>query len=222
MTGRAAERGSVFFYILAAIFLLGVLVVTLTGGPQKSATTGQLDELSTLVHGDLKQIAAAINECVLSYPAAADLDGDGSKTATDNPNPPFPLYSATLPPAAPGSYGGTGAAFADITCPGAPGLPKVFDPAKGRYLRVLGDASAYTVNYLTDTTEGVLIRVTSASANPLWTEAISRLNKKYSACSAAAVTAGGTCVNGCFYLWIMRRTDTTAIGTTGAEAACAP
>lgn len=205
-----AEKGSVFAYILIAIFLAGLLVMTLTSGPQKSATTEQIDELTGSVQSDLKLISAGVNECVLQYSSKVDVNADGTDDFS-NPNIPFPLYDSA------GTSGGTGVAIKNIVCPGAPGTPVVFGNKNGQGLRTLDIFAAspiYTVNYLSDSTEGVLIRITRNAANPLWTEAISRLNGRYSTCEAANVTAGGTCANGCFYVWLLRR-STSAIGVEG-------
>jgi hypothetical protein len=228
------RRGSVFAYILAAIFLMGVLIVSLTGGPGKSAVTGQLDELVTLLQSDISQISAAVSDCTLNYSAPVDFDADGktcsdsvtgtcSGAAIDNPNPPFPLYNSTW--SALTSYGSTAVALTSITCPGAPGMPKLFDTSTmkaSRALRLLSNTTTYTTTYLNDSTEGVMLSITRTSSDPLWTEAVSRINAKNSTCKAAVVTAAGPCANGCLDIWLLRRTATTVIGTTGTEAACHP
>jgi hypothetical protein len=217
---KPGQKGSIFAYILIAILLLGVLIMTLTGGPQKSTTTVQLDELTNLIRADLMQISAAINECVLNNSTPLDLNADGTVDSTDNPNPTFPLYNTTFNAGT--SYGGTGTAIANITCPGAAGaptaMPLIFNNMGGRALRTLADTSLYTVNYLNNATEGVQIRITRTASSPLWTEAISRLNSQYSQCKAAAVapTGAGTCANGCFYLWVLRQSTSDS----SIEAGC--
>lgn len=214
------QRGSIYGYILIAIFLGAMLTVTLSSGPNKSALTAQVEETTTMVQADLARLAAAVEECVVINPAPADVDGNGTIDSADNPNPPFPLYVTA---GVAGGKGGTGIDIDfrtnNIACPGVPGMPALLTAQKSAGLRALGNAAVYRVNYLSDATEGVLFRVTRQTASEIWTEAIARLNAKYSACKAAAVTSAGTCVNGCFYLWVSRRA-TSAIATSDDGVTC--
>ena len=212
------QKGSVVIYILIAIFLTGLLIAAMTQGSKKSASSGQLDQMALFGLADIKTIQSAITECAQTYPSPTDVDGDGDKDATDNPNPPFPLYCANAACAL--ATMTSGAAGVDITlagCPGAgAGQKVVFNRNAGNNFKLLGDTATYTTKYFTDATEGTYIRITRATSDPLWTEAISRLDDKFSECSAAAVTAAGTCANGCFYYWIVRR----ATSVLGGEAGC--
>jgi hypothetical protein len=151
-------------------------------------------------------VNSAITECVLTYSAATDIDGDGDTDAADNPNPPYPLYNDL-------SSAGAGETLADIKCPGAPASQQLlFNNQAGHTFKVLSDTATYTATYFNDGTEGVMILLTRASGDTLWTEAISRLNAKYSTCKAANVTAPGPCVDGCFYFWVKRlSTSVTAV-----------
>lgn len=246
MNIRGNDSGGVFFYILGAILLLGVLIMTLTGGPQKSATTGQLDALANDLYGDVNGLASAVNDCVLNYSAAADLNGDGQICSenvlpgacnglpVDNPNPPFPLYEINNVKNQASATGVTlnfqdGVAGANnLVCPGANGTPAIFTSRTIGGLRVLTDATTYDVHYRNDAAEGVLFRITphaggAMDGNPLWTEAISRVNDRFSTCKAAnvtdAVTDGAACAKGCLYMWILRRA-TTVIGTPDNGVNC--
>jgi len=248
------QKGSVFAYILATIFLMGALILALTTGPQKSETSAQLDQLVDLAYGDISQIQAIVNECVLQHQAAVDINGDGlicssitnpplsagssciGAATIDNPNPPYPVYSLGTTSGYAGggttAYGNDGAAGTtginldfktnNIVCPGAPMSmstpPLMFNFQGGRGLRLFGDTSTYTVNYLNNGTEGILMRITRTSSNPLWTEAISRLHGKFSSCQSYNVTSGGTCANGCFYFWLLRLHSSTI----GAGGGCPP
>jgi hypothetical protein len=75
--------------------------------------------------------------------------------------------------------------------------------------------------YFTDSTEGIYLRITRTVSDPLWTEAIARLNNKYTACSVAVVAAGNTdpylytCTNGCLYYWILRRSTSSGAFKAG-------
>lgn len=221
-----AEQGSVITYILLVMFLIGILMVSMTEGPKRSAQTQQLDDLVLSLKSDISLIESSVNDCILVYSAAIDRDGDGDKDETDNPNPPFPLVynSAT-------GYATTGP-IAQAICPGAPpaplnhlAAPPADEPSRkqlliggqsGRAFKALGNTALYTTTYTTDTTEGVYVRITRATPHLLWTESISRLNAAYSTCKAATVTAAGDCVNGCFYYWI-KRLPTSVLGP---EAGC--
>ena len=196
------QKGSIVVYILIAIFLTGVLIAAMTQGSKKNASSEQMDEMMLYLQNDIKTIQSFVAECAQSYP--------GAVTGVTNPNTPFPLYSDL-------SSGGTGNVIATIKCPGAPAAQQtIFSNNAGSSFKLLSDTTTYTTQYFTDGTEGVYFRITRASGDPLWTEAISRLNNKYSKCSAAAVTSGGTCANGCFYFWVLRRTTSTL----GGEAGC--
>lgn len=215
------QSGSVITYVLLAIFLASILIMTVTEGPKKSATTRQLDELGLSLDSDLRLIEAAVGDCVISYPAPVDIDGDGDKDAADNPNPPFPLTYSTAT-----GYAASGP-ISEAICPGWPPTPLATPTAPsskqlllsvlaGRSFKVLGDTTRYTTVFTTDATEGVYVRITRASANALWTETLARLNARHSTCKMAVVTAAGTCANGCLYYWI-RRMPTSVLGP---EAGC--
>jgi hypothetical protein len=196
------QRGNVLVYVLIAIFLTGLLIAAMSQGAKKSASSEQLSEMLQYLQLDIKTIQTAIDECVQSYP--------GATAGVTNPNTPFPLYNNL-------GNGGTGDAVAAIKCPGAPSSQQIiFNANMGNNFKALADTTTYTTQYFNDGTEGVYIRITRATPEILWTEAISRLNTKYSKCAAAAVTAAGTCVNGCLYYWILR----LPTSVLGPEAGC--
>lgn len=196
------QQGNVIVYILIAIFLTGLLIAAMSQGAKKSATTVQLDELMMYMQVDIKNIQANIAECAQVYSAPV--------AGLANPNSPFPLYNDL-------SNGGTGDVVTAIKCPGAPPAQQViFNNNAGNNFKVLADTATYTTQYFNDGTEGVYLRITRAGPDPLWAETISRLNGKFSQCAAAPVTAAGTCVNGCFYFWILRQPTSVL----GPEAGC--
>ena len=202
MKNRSSESGSIIIYLIMALVLMAALVVYMTQGTKKGPQSQQLDEMSQYLESDLKVIDSAINDCVLTYSRAVDVDNDGDKDATDNPNAPFPLYG-TL------GSGGAGTAIANIKCPGAPTAKQViFNNGPGRNFRLLS-GSDYTVTYFTDGTEGVRITISRASASDIWSEAISRLNTKLATCQAE-VDSAGDCANGCLKYWVKRRSTSTA------------
>jgi len=211
------QRGSIITYVLIAIFLTGLLIAALSQGAKKTASTTHLDEMMLYLQVDVKTIQEALSECVQTNPAGVDVNSDGAVNATDNPNAPFPLYGTGADTLANLSSGGAGTAVANIRCPGAPdGQRAVFSGNMGNKFKLLGNTAAYTTTYVTDGTEGVYMRLTRATGEPLWTEAISRLNGKFSGCTAAAVTAAGACANGCFYYWFVRRSSSALATESGA------
>lgn len=203
------EKGSVIAYTMIAIFLLGLLIATLSQGSSKTASTTHLDQMALYLQIDLKTIQGAVSECAQIYPGIVDANGDGNDDNA-NPNPPFPLYSDL-------SSGAAGEVLTSTKCPGAPTAQQaVFSNNAGALFKLIGDTTVYTTRYFTDATEGAYVRITRATSDPLWTEAISRVNAKSSACAVAAVTAAGTCANGCLYYWMVRR----ATSVLGPEAGC--
>jgi len=134
-----------------------------------------------------------------------------------NPNVPFPVYT-TSPTAA----GTAGAVLATILCPRAPAAQQlIFTDSITQSLKALQDVANYTTTYFNDTAEGVFLRITRTTSDPVWTEAIVRLNSKYAACSVATVAPGGTdptgyvCTNGCLYYWILRNSTSSTSWKAG-------
>jgi hypothetical protein len=204
-----SQSGNVLVYIMLTIFFIGLLIVTLTQGTSKNVTTQQLDSLTTGLKSDIDFIETTIDECAASYTAAIDVNNDNAINTTDNPNAPYPLYTVAL------TNSGVGTALATVYCPGS--HQPLFDSSTANNLKLLGSTTVYTTTFFNETTEGVLVRITRATASDLWTTAISRLNTRYSECKAAVVTDGGTCLNGCFYYWF-KRPATSVIGIP--EAGC--
>lgn len=223
---HVSERGNILLYILIAIFLSGVLVVTLTQGPEKSALTSQLDELSVAIKSDISTIESAVMDCVIMYPKGGpDTNGNGTISATENANNPFPMGSNIA------AYAWNEINAGSFGCPGAPapdpGLPDDFQPIlntkEGRALRVLSDTTNFSTWIInSDQNEGVVLLITKPTSDPLWLETISRLNSNYSTCKAATVVGAanyspiGNCTNGCFLYWFKR----PSTSTWGPEAGC--
>jgi hypothetical protein len=162
------------------------------------------------LQNDIQTVQNNIDECVQSY--------QGNKLCTDpadttcneyitadagNPNKPFPSYND-------GTYNGTGGALAGIKCPRAPTAQQtIFTDAIGGGLKLLNDTANFTATYF-NAPDGVYVRITRAISDPLWTEAVSRLPSKYSACSTVVESinpdpTGFDCSGGCFYYFILRK-----------------
>jgi hypothetical protein len=204
---RQPEKGSVFIYILAAVFMIGLLVFAMTRGPQKGAVSGQADEMTNLAQADVAAIITDISECMLTYPNKVDVNADGIDDF-GNPNPPYPLYDPA------GTSGGTGAVLTNIVCPGTPGTPKLFDTAKGNKLRLIGNTTDFSATYFNDATNGVYFVIKRLTTSPVWNEAMARLDRKYPGCKATTVSVGA-CAKGCFYYFMVLPTTSTATSEAG-------
>lgn len=198
----ARQKGSIIAYLMLALVMMGILVVTLTGGSQRSQDATRTEDAVNAFVSDLRTIEAAINDCVTLYPKSIDRDGDGDKDATDNPNAPFPYYNAGNPP-----YAGAGTALGNIVCPGAPAASAtVFDNKKsGKFLRLL-NVPGVSITYLTDATEGVRLTIArSGNVPPYWNDVVDLVNARLLTCQAEKVTGGACATNNCLYYWIKRR-----------------
>ena len=223
---KERQKGSIVVYALMTIFLVGLLIATLSQGSKKNPSAEQIDRMILFLQQDIEVFYTAVSECMQIYSDPVDVDGNGVINAADNPNAPFPLYCADSACAlsgltSDGVSGTTGIPVAEIGCPGAPdGQRVIFNRNVGNNFKLLGDTSTYTAKYFSDGTEGVYLRITRVDSDDLWEESISRLNRKYSACSAAATVGAAPCENGCFYYWIVRRAS-NALGGESAQPVCA-
>jgi hypothetical protein len=222
---RASERGSVVTYILITIFLIGLLTLSVTDGPKKSATTMQLDQMTVDLRTDLNTIESAVINCILVYP--------DDKSGATNPNKPFPLVGDAL---------ATTGALADAQCPGAPAGSRGIFSNKSMYkFLLLDDTATYTSTYTSDSTS-VQVLIERTSASPLWTEALSRIaadsssckvhiedDKLYFAIKNCATVAGPppTCAGGvevggsCWYYGALGQSCTTVCSNAGKSYSAA-
>lgn len=222
-SSRRSESGSIIIYILIAIFLTGLLVAAMTTGAKKSASSGQVMEAFQYLQSDIKTVQQSVNECMEVYSKPVDRNGDGTIDATDNPNPPFPMYCADSTCALSSLSSGTGGTpVANIGCPGAPdGQRVIFGKNVNNNFKLLGNTSAYTTTFFNTAAEGVFIRITPSAGSSVWSETLTRLDGAFSKCAASAVVAnpdplGFDCSSGCFYYWIVRNPTSSA----SFEASC--
>lgn len=242
---NARQRGSIIVYILIAIFLTGLLVSLMSQGAKKSASSEQIDEVMMYLQADIQTVQSNITECVTSYQnnnfCPPNASGNGVSCVnqfttqdTGNPNVPFPMPAS--------SSGGTvGTPLASIQCPRAPsGQQTIFNGGVIQSLKLLQDTANYTTTYfngnssvpasgnaVTGVYEGVYLRIERTVSDPVWTEAIQRMNSKYAACSVSYVLPGSqdptgyTCPNGCLYYWILRlSTSSTSWEHNSSVASC--
>ncbi len=210
MNYKKSQKGSIITYILVAIFLSGLLISILTQGARKNIATTHLDKMALFLNSDIKVIHSAITECIQIYNDPVDVDNNGTIDTNDNPNPVFPLYDDL-------SSGGLGVDFHLIKCPGAPtSQQNIFEHSTDKRIKLLADNTNYTTTYITDSTEGAYIRITSNSPDFMWEEVIKRVDAKVSQCSATIEVDMGTCANSCLYYWILRHPTSTI----GAEVGC--
>lgn len=213
-------RGSIVTYLLVTIFLLGLLTLAVSEGPRKSATTQQLDTLVMQLQNDLDMMEAAINDCVLVYPHPVDINNDGVKDGTDNPNAPFPLtYTAS---GTTSTYNNNGP-LEKMVCPGAPPTPLtggtaagskqlIFGNQAGRSFSLVGNAARYNTNFRNDNVEGVLIKIEPVTETAIWAEAAARINSRYSACKVL-VQKSSPCTNTCIFYYYKRLPTGITLGT---------
>lgn len=190
-----SETGNAVAYLFLAIFLIGVLTMTLTDGIGVGTTTARLDETKAHLRADIQVITNGVSECILIYPDPVDVDGDGVIDSDDNPNPPYPIYGDD-------STGGTGADIAEIKCPGSG--EEIFTSAQGRFFRMIG-GDQYTTTYMNDASDGVYITIDYALATENWEETLVQVNAAFPACQADIDSATGSCATGsCLVYWIKR------------------
>jgi len=233
------QRGSIIIYILIAIFLTGLLVAAMSQGAKKSASSEQIDEVMMYMQSDIQTVQANITECVVSYQnnnfCPPNSSGPGLSCQdefqtqdTGNPNVPFPLYHDLTSGGSGDLLYNPGSPSTSIMCPRAPSAQqKIFTESTMQSLKLLQDTSNYTTTYFTNGSEGVYLRIARTLSDPVWTEAIARLNAKYSPCSVSYVAPGSadptgyTCTYGCLYYWILRRpTSSTSWEHATPPASC--
>jgi len=196
------EKGSIVTYILAAIFLSGLLVAVLSQGSNKSADSSHVEKEVSYLKADIDSIHYAVAECIQVYYQRVDVNNDGTIDATDNPNPPFPLYDDL-------SNSGSGEDLKKIKCPGDPSSNNINDNyifSENLYnsVKVLSNSSLYNVKYFNDSIEGVYLKISSLNSDDIWKEGISRINDMFSGCTVEIITDEGECKGQCLFYWIAR------------------
>ena len=191
-----SETGGATAYLLIAVFIMGLLTVTVLSGSTVNTTTQQTRMLKGQIEADLQTAINGINDCVLNFPAAVDVDGDGDIDTTDNPNAPYPIYSDD-------STGGSGDTLRDIKCPGSD--QNVYSTARGQFFPLIGDTAKYTTTYVNSSTEGIQIIFDRVGESHTWDMAIDRLDQTLSECQAEVDDSTGSCATGsCFTYWVKR------------------
>lgn len=217
---KRCEKGSVVTYILAAIFLSGLLVAVLSQGSKKSVDASHVEKEVSYLKADIESIHYSVSECLQVYPDRVDINGDGLKNTDDNPNHPFPLYAGDDQNADPNddfSHGSGGQDFREIRCPAAPATGnKIFSENLYNSIKLLSNSALYDTIYFNDPVEGVYIRVSTTNPDVIWKESISRINDMFSACAIEVITDAGDCAGQCLYYWMSR----PATSVLGDEADC--
>lgn len=205
------QSGSVVLYLLAGIAMLATLTLFVTQGIKEQRLNRQITENVPMIINDLYKIESVINRCILMHPEPTDVDNDGDIDAADNPNVPYPVYSDL-------STGAAGGDLLDAKCPAAPSADNdLFKNQIGFNLAFLNNGN-YSLRYINDATEGILIRVHRTAGNDAWwSEARTRVNQKLSTCKAEVNTTITPCdtQGGCIHYWVKR------LGTSvSAEPGC--
>ena len=193
------QRGSVIVYLMLALALIGLLTAYLSSGSKRAPEAVQSEQYLKKMETDLALISTLIQECILTYPDAVDLNADNLINATDNPNPPFPVYDDL-------STGGVGVPLNEIRCPGAPVSQQVLfsNLQMGRYLELWHD-SEITTTYLNNATEGIRITITRASDSDYWSNVLEAIETSRSECSVEINLPARR-----LYFWVKRNPTSVA------------
>jgi type II secretory pathway pseudopilin PulG len=216
---RSHMRGGALLYILIAVALLGALTASLIESSDSSASRAQKAyKLASELESQVSFIRAAIQECVLRYPAGDPTVNPG--TGVDaNYTHPYPLQP--LETHFTGSTLGIGSnQYASlIRCPGNPGVDNnhtpIFGGETGRFFpnQQKGFYNWFYYNgqrtTLSVTYEGVKLRIVTDLKDAYVADALEILVDKYDDCETDYIVGDGTngCSTGrqCFHYWFIRK-----------------
>ncbi len=197
------QRGSALIYILIAIALLAALTMAFVEPSGQQSRAQNSYKQATDIKGQAELIRAAIQDCVITYPA-------GDSGVTDSP------YSAPYPVTPSSTYQPVGNRDANekassIRCPGNPGGTNdhgvIFGGTTGRFFPAkpaLMDDWVYK-----NSTGGVYIMTKTNKTDLYLQEAMQKVKATYDACEADYITDGSApCTAGyyCLRIWVLRTT----------------
>lgn len=194
-------RGSVLFYILMAVALIGALSFVVMEDSDSTVSTQVAQNTASELYAQANLIRAAVTECVLEFPGGGgDLDGDNDIDAADNANTPYPLEpnDALNPGGAAGND-----QVRNLKCLMSSSTARnMFQGAGNRGQLLPPPPSGYTEwTYFNTVADGVGMEITAPlSATHL--DALTRFMRKFSSCQAALDY--GSCGVTCLTVWIDR------------------
>ena len=217
MNKSCSQDGSALIYILIGIALIGTLTATMLNGSKQNAASQKSFQLAHKMEADIKFIEAAIQECIINYPAG-DPTVNSSSTTDAGYITPYPVN--TNSDHFVGSTLGktTLSLVTNIRCPGDPGVDNnhapIFDPAKGLFMPPSSSNittwaySNMAGTYLGESVDGVFITTIATKTDLYIQDAMKKVENKYPACKVDFIEGDGTngCANNgfCLRYWIVR------------------
>ena len=207
-------KGGALVYILIAIALLAALTASFIEPASQQSRAQNAFRLATSIDSQVQFIRAALQDCLLLYPAGGSAVG-----GTD------PGYHAPYPVHTDSDYfiGSTLGKAADrnvefLRCPGNPGGSNdhtpMFSGSSGRFMPPppnLFNAWTYyngAGTVLGETVDGVYVQLASDKSDPFIGESLTKVTSKYASCEADYIVGTGSngCANGeqCFRIWLRR------------------
>jgi hypothetical protein len=215
------ERGSVLIYILIAVALLAALTVAFMEPSSQQSQSQNIHKTVTQIKEQVAFIQAAIQDCVLTYPAGENtalwITDAGPGGATD----PDSVVSYPLKPNSTHLTSPDGnRQVKNIRCPGNPGESQdhgdIFSSAQGRFMPPPPDLFEEWQYY--NGKDGVFFWTHTTKTDAFLDAALEKLDDEYADCEAEYVDASSgnieletatssvQCSAGsrCFRYWMVR------------------
>ena len=186
------ERGSALIYILVAIALLAALTVSFMEPSSQQGNSQNTFKTVSDVSSQIEFIRAAVQECVLTYPAGDDtisVTGDEANANESYPiNPSSSHYvGATIGPLTPAGN----RSVSGIRCPGNPGNDKnhapIFTAASGKFLPP--PTALFEPWQWYNNTDGVFFWIETKKGDAYLRSALEKLDAEYSGCETDMIDA---------------------------------
>ena len=195
---KRSQSGSALIYILIAIALLAVLTSSLMEPASQQNQSQNAGNLVSDMQSQISLISNAIDECTLTYP-----NQDSELTTTQQKNAPYPINpkdpyftSQSAVPTVATTQDASG-----IRCPGNPGgtgatnqnHALIFGGSSGKFLPPPPNQMTAWQYY--NGADGVFIYTSSNRTDAFISNALTKLDAKYSPCQADVIDASSANVN---------------------------
>ncbi len=201
------QRGSALIYILIAIALLGALTMSFVEPSGQQSRSQNSFKVATQLRDQLETYRAAIQDCVLTYPAG---DTAGTPPLYAGYNAPYPVTpSSTYLPTLSRDAANKASS---IRCPGNPGDSNahsvIFAGSSGKFAPVTPPLfEPWT--YINDS-NGVYVMIRTDKTDLYLQEGMQKAKAMYDACESDYI-AGNTapCATNyyCWRVWVIRNTS---------------